>query len=52
MYDTGSAIMGELSLAELIRQLLIQVTFGPIEAFFSGLGNVLLLVMNPLSLFA
>ncbi len=44
--------MEEIPLAELIRQFFVQITFGPLEAFFSELGSFLVLILNPLSLFA
>lgn len=44
--------MEEIGLAEVIRQFIVQIAFGPLEAFFSGLGSILILILNPLSLFA
>ncbi len=52
MYDTGIAMTEGVSLAELIRQFFLQITFGPLEAFFSELGSFMVLILNPLSLFA
>ena len=52
MYPTGSAMTEEIALAELIRQFFVEITFGPLEAFFSELGSFLVLILNPLSLFA
>lgn len=44
-------LLGDLSIAEFVRQFVVEILFGPLEAAFTEIGAILILILNPLSIF-
>ncbi len=44
-------LLGDLSIAEFVRQFLVEIMFGPLQAIFTEIGLILGLILNPLSIF-